>query len=136
MALAAMLAFSALCIFCVLRGFVELHPEKDMYPVEEGIRVSPSKNADLNIIRYEWIEVVVMNEAGGGSVYVDIFFTADGKKYIYRTFQRKIKDHGEFLEALREKGVDVRVLEPSIWVQRKRDFTWIGYMMKGREWVR
>ncbi|NPA75079.1 MAG: hypothetical protein GXO25_03225 [Euryarchaeota archaeon] len=88
------------------------------------------------MIKYEWIEMVVLNEMGGGGLYVDIFFTKDGKKYIYSDFQPRIGDYKKFVETLREKGIKVKILEPSLKYQKKHDFGWIGDMLRGREWVK
>ncbi len=88
------------------------------------------------IIKYDWIETVLLNERGIGGLYVDIFFTIHKKGYLYRDYQRAIKSsYLKFITELRKRGIEVKVLEPSYKYQKKHDFGWIVDMMRGREFV-
>ena len=86
------------------------------------------------VIKYSWMEIVILNVMSGG-LYVDIFFTTGRKKYVGIYFQRMIEDYNRFITELRKRGIEVKVLEPSYKYQKKHDFGWIADMMRGREWV-
>ena len=112
-------------ILCLLfvslwRLFSELYPteRKRIYVRDEGIEIPISRKRPFTLIKYELIEMVILNEMGGGSLYVDIFFTKDGRKYIYSDFQTKINDYKKFVENLRKKGIEVKILEPSLKHQK------------------
>ncbi len=123
-----------ICSFFEYLLFLGIFVNKDIYPHKSGIHIKLKKRY-FNIIKYRDIELIIMNEAGSGGAYVDIFFTSNGKKYIYRPFQRRIKNYKEFIEELRNHGVEVKVLEPSYWIQKRQYFGWIANMMRGREFV-
>ena len=116
------------------------HLPKVIYPTKEGIKVNPKRiyvqkvSRDF-IIKYDWIELVVMNEMYHGDLVIEIFFTVNGKKYLYRDKQGRIKNIEDFIRTLRDKGIEVKVLEPSYKYQKKHDFGWIADMMRGREFV-
>ena len=124
--------FTSLLLY---RLVLELSPKRKIYITDDGIKIPLSKRRKYEIIRFEWIEMVILNEMGGGSLYVDVFFKANGKKYIYRDFQRRIENYVNFTEVLKRKNIKVKVLEPSYKYQKKHDFGWIADMMRGREWV-
>ena len=116
------------------------HLSKVIYPTNNGIKVNPKRiyvqkvSKDF-IIKYDWIELVVMNEMYHGDLVIEIFFTVDGKKYLYRDKQGRIKNIENFIRTLRDKGIEVKVLEPSYKYQKKHDLGWIADMMRGREFV-
>ncbi len=116
------------------------HLPKVIYPIDYGIKVNPKRiyvqkvSKDF-IIKYDWIELVVMNEDYHGDIVIEIFFTVNGKKYLYRDKQGRIKEIEKFIRTLRDKGIEVKVLEPSYKYQKKHDLGWIADMMRGREFV-
>ena len=125
--------------FFMYRFTSELFSRKNISIIAEGIKLPYSKRkvqilGKERIIRYSWIELVILNDVGGG-LYVDIFFTKDGKKYLSRCFQRTIEDYVKFITELRKRGIEVKVLEPSYKYQKKHDLGWIADMMRGREFV-
>ena len=121
--------------FFLYRFVLELLPKKKIYITDEGIKIPHSKRRKYEIIKFGWIEMVILNEIGGGSLYIDVFFTVNGKRYIYSDFQTRIEDYMNFIETLKRKNIKVKVIEPSYRYQKKHDFGWIGDMMKGREFV-
>ncbi len=126
---------TALFSIGIFRFMWESYPVKKVYLEKEGIHIPFSKKLAGNMIRYEWIESVIMNEMGGGSLYVDIFFKRESEKYIYTNFQSRVLDPIDFANNLREKGIEVRILEPKFFRQKKRDFGWIEKMARGRKYV-
>lgn len=125
--------------FFMYRFTYELFSRKYIGVTAEGIKLPYSKRkvqilGEKRIIGYPWIELVILNEVGGG-LYVDIFFTKDGKKYLSRCFQRMIEDYVKFITELRKRKIEVKVLEPSYKYQKKHDFGWIADMIRGREFV-
>lgn len=127
-----------LCGFSMYRFFSEMFPSKKLLLHSEGLVLPISRKISKNgihIIKYEWIEMVILNEMGGGSLYFDIFFIKNDEKYIYRDFQSKIENIAEFVYELRKRGVEVKILEPSFTHQKKYDFDLISQLMRGRKWI-
>ncbi len=132
--------------FFLYRMVLELFPTY-IKLTDEGIKLPPSKNNKIlqrrkiilgdeeGIIRYEWIELVILNEGGVPNLYYNIFFTKDGKKYLNHHWQRAIEDPIEFVKELRDRGIEVKILEPSLKHQKKYDYNWILPMVRGREWI-
>ncbi len=79
-------------------------------------------------INYEWIECVVLNE---NNEYFVIFFSKDGRKYTYSYQQTAIDNYIKFVTELRKRGIEVKILEPSIKYQ-KQDFKWLRDKTQGR----
>ena len=108
---------------------------------EDGLKIYCSKRrkkilGEKCIIKYKWIETAILNERGNGGLYIDVFFTIDKKRYIYRDYQKAIKgNYPKFITELRKRGIEVKVLEPSYKHQKNHDFGWIADMMRGREFV-
>ena len=138
--LSALFLLTGIGMWAIYYEISTLHLLKIIYPTNDGIKVNPKRiyvqkvSKDF-IIKYDWIELVVMNEYYHGDLLIEIFFTVKEKKYLYRDKQGRIKNIEDFIRTLRDKGIKVKVLEPSYKYQKKHDFGWIADMMRGREFV-
>ncbi len=112
---------------------------------DKGIKLPPARPAYGKtrrkilgtevIIRYEWIENVVLNSVMGLNVYCIIFFSKGGKEYVTMCAQRSVDDLVELVKEMRGRGIEVKILGPSLKNQKMQN-EWIADMMHGRELVR
>ncbi|GEM_PF-4293391 len=122
---------SALIMFLVALKY--LWPKRVRLDIE-GIAVPPSKRMSRAIIKYRWIEQVLMNDRMDCDAYAIVLFTDDEReKYAYYILQRGLDDPADFVVKLREKGIYVRILNPSCLRQKYMDIYWMSKLTKGRK---
>ena len=110
-------------------------PIKKIYLTEDGIKTSYSKQ--FPIIKYEWIEKVILNcRITGDPPDVIVLFKKDGKEYFYFDFQRRITDYKEFVEGLRRRNIKVEIWEKSLFLQQDKYTDWLREELRRRIIVR
>ncbi len=126
-----------ICLLIMFLVVLEFFRPKKAFLDIEGIHIPATKELEYDVIKFRWIEYVMMNDRMDCDAYVMVLFTDDQKeKYAYHFRQGGLDDPVDFLVKLRDMGIPVEVLKPSCWWQKTVDIHRESEMIQGRKMLR
>ena len=121
-----------LMFLVVIKAFLVEKVDTDI----DGIHIPATKELDYDVIKYRWIDQIIMNDRTNCDAYSMVLFTDDkGKKYAYHLRQGGLDDPVDLAVEMRKKGIYVRFLKPSCWWQKNIDIYWISELIQGRKMI-